>query len=516
MLKNQIQNILNPIINSGKKISYELTDKYWIKNYNDIYINIIEYSKINNLRYKTLSELIYCIINDITIKPLCNCSNDRTYKNFNIGYIKTCGNKKCSTNILESKLNGIIKKNKTIKEKYGVNNISQLDSIKRKKENTMLSNYGVKYNSQRDVVKDNISNKLKDYNINKNEELRYKLLSKIQDIEIINLYNTDRYLTDLKCRKCKNEFTISQHLAQERYKFNRQICTICNPIEKYYSNGEKEIYEFIKENYNGDIKQNDRTILNGKELDIYLHELGLAFEFNGLYWHSENEKHNNYHLEKTNLCELKNIQLIHIYEDDWLYKPNIIKSRILNLINKSERIYARKCDIRLVNNREKIIFLNNNHIQGNCNSSTNLGLYFNNELVSLITFGNRKITGLNQFELLRFCNKINTTVIGGASKLFKYFINNYDFTEIISYADRSWSIGNLYQQMGFNFVYNTVPNYYWVINGIKSNRFNWRKSILVKQKLLNEGETEKECMYRLGYYRIFDSGSKVFKYIDQP
>jgi len=513
MLKNKIKLILEDDLLNNKKISNKLTSKFYSKYHFELYTEIIEYG--NKYNIEKISEIIYCILNDITKIPKCIvCNNkNKTYKNFNIGYKKTCGNKYCYNNIQETKDNNQLKIKETLNKKYGITNISQLKEIKEKKENTMLKNYGVKFNSQRLSVKENISNNMTNVNLKKNSDKRYNLLSNIKNINIVNLYNkNNKYLTDLQCLKCNNIFSISQHLAQDRYISKYDVCIICNPINKYYSKGEKEILNFIQENYNGEIIENSRSIIQNNELDIYLPELNLAFEFNGTYWHSELYKNKNYHLNKTEKCINKNIHLIHIFQDDWEYKSDIIKSRILNLLNKSNKIYARKCNIKIVSNKDKIQFLNTNHIQGNCVSKYNLGLYFNNELVSLMTFGERKITGSFNMELLRFCNKLNTTIVGGASKLFKYFINNYEYINIISYADRSWSNGNLYEQLGFTFIKNTTPNYYWIMNGLKENRFNFRKDKLIKNNLLIEGETEVSCMHRLGYYRIYDSGSLVFEW----
>ena len=115
----------------------------------------------------------------------------------------------------------------------------------------------------------------------------------------------------------------------------------------------------------------------------------------------------------------------------------------------------------------------------------------------------------NTYELLRFCNKLNTSVIGGASKLFKYFIDNYKPEEIITYADRSWSQGNLYRKLGFDFIYETQPNYYYVVDGIRKNRFNFRKDILIKDGF-DPNKTEREIMLERKIYRIYDSGQLKF------
>ena len=274
---------------------------------------------------------------------------------------------------------------------------------------------------------------------------------------------------------------------------------------------ELELLNFIKENYNGEILSNKKNIID-KELDIYLPDLNLAFEFNGLYWHSEIYKDKLYHYNKTKECEKLGIQLIHIWEDDWLYKNKIVKSMIINKLSRSISIFARKCSIKEVDNISVKSFLNENHIQGFVGSKVKIGLYYNDELVSLMTFGSlRKSLGVsgreNVWELLRFCNKIGTSVVGGSSKLLKFFINNFKPIEIISYSDNSRSNGNMYEKLGFKFIHNSDPNYYYIVDGIRKHRFDFRKDKLVR----NGGDpnkTEIQIMSELGYNRIFDCGAK--------
>jgi hypothetical protein len=141
-----------------------------------------------------------------------------------------------------------------------------------------------------------------------------------------------------------------------------KVCNICNPHYYYTSGDQIKINEFIEENYNSIVLTSDRKTIKG-EIDIYLPDLKLGFEFNGIWWHNEINKMKNYHLDKTELCENQGIKLIHIYEDDWNYKKEIVKSRILNLLGKiTNKIYARKCIIKEVENNshreflEKIIY----------------------------------------------------------------------------------------------------------------------------------------------------------------
>ena len=329
--------------------------------------------------------------------------------------------------------------------------------------------------------------------------------NKYSDYNIIQKIG-NKYL--IYCSICKKNFEIDTQNFRNRIKYNTILCTNCNIIGSYTNSGfELELKQFINLYNNG--LYGDRNIIKPYELDIYLPDLKLAIEFNGVYWHNELYKDKNYHLNKTELCSKQGIQLIHIYEDDWLYKQEIVKSMILNKLGKTvNKIFALKCEIKEMTDNKLIRqFLETNHIQGFVGSKIKIGLFYDNELVSLMIFNKKSIS---EYELLRFCNKLNTNVVGGASKLFNYFINNYNPTEITTSDDRGFSQVNLYETLGFKFVGKTKPNYYYVIDGIRQNRFNYRKNILIKQGF-DLNKTEHEIMLERKIYRIYDSGN--FKYI---
>jgi hypothetical protein len=282
-----------------------------------------------------------------------------------------------------------------------------------------------------------------------------------------------------------------------------------------YNKMEDEIKGFIK-SLNMNIIENSKQIISPLELDIFIPSHNLAIEFDGLYWHSEVYKDKNYHLNKTELCQSKNIRLIHIFEDEWLFKKEIVKSRLKNMLGLTQnKVYGRKCVIKEVTPKEAKIFLENNHIQGNVNSKIRLGLYYNNVLIGLMTFGGlRKNLGNksneNIYELFRFCNLSNYIIIGGADKLLKHFIKHYKPKEIISYADRRWSQGDLYNKLNFIFSHNTKPNYFYLVNDKRENRFNYRKDMLVKEGF-DKNKTEHDIMLERKIYRIYDCGSICFK-----
>ena len=290
----------------------------------------------------------------------------------------------------------------------------------------------------------------------------------------------------------------------------------CKKCFKDKSNIENEIFNFIKLKYKGEVVENDRTMLNGKEIDIFIPEKKLGIEVNGLLWHSEFYKQDkNYHLNKTILAESKNIRIIHIFEDEWKLKNDIIKNILTSILNDNNKIFARKCEVKEISHETSKNFLNKNHLQGNVNSSIRIGLFYNNELVCLMTFGKNRINlGKSyldgEYEMLRFCNKLGYNVVGGASKLLTYFIRTFKPIKIRSYADRRWSKGNMYEKLGFELVRYSPPNYYYVINKIRENRFNYRKDVLVKNGF-NKNKTEHEIMIERGIPRIYDCGCLVYE-----
>jgi hypothetical protein len=191
---------------------------------------------------------------------------------------------------------------------------------------------------------------------------------------------------------------------------------------------------------------------------------------------------------------------------------------ILNKLNKTpNKVFARKCKVKEINDNSIIRdFLDKNHIQGFVGSKYKFGLFYDNQLVSVMIFGkNRKMMNIEsknkQYEMLRFCNKLNTNILGGASKLFKYFINKYKPEQVISYADRSYSNGNLYKILGFKLKHISKPNYYYIINKKRKHRFGFRKDVLIKDGF-DPKKSEHEIMLERKIYRIYNSGNYVYLY----
>ena len=198
------------------------------------------------------------------------------------------------------------------------------------------------------------------------------------------------------------------------------------------------------------------------------------------YIHSSDKKDKNYHIDKTEYFKKRGIRIVHIWEDDWTYKQDIVKSIIRNLIGKTNnKIYARKCQVKEIKDVKLVRkFLDENHIQGFVSSKIKLGLYYNSELVSIMLFDKnegRKKMKESEWNLSRFCNKLNLSVVGGASKLLSYF-KKYNLKRIVSYADNDWSIGELYLKLGFKEVNKTNSDYKYIVEGKRIHKSRFRKS----------------------------------------
>ena len=217
-----------------------------------------------------------------------------------------------------------------------------------------------------------------------------------------------------------------------------------------------------------------------------------------------------YHQNKWKFFKDKDIPLIQIFENEWVNKEDIVKSIILNKLGKSkEVIYARKCEIKEVDNKDTNKFLISNHLQDTCVSRIRIGLYYNNELAALATFGKNRFSKDDTYELLRYCNKINTNIVGGYNKLLSHFIKNYS-NNIISYVDLRYFNASAYINFGFKIIDITSPNYFYFKNNsyILYNRINFQKHKL-KDKLdvFDPLLSEIDNMRNNGYNRIFDAGN---------
>lgn len=216
----------------------------------------------------------------------------------------------------------------------------------------------------------------------------------------------------------------------------------------------------------------DNTELLNEPIDFYFPDKNIAIEVNGCWFHSDRFKSKNYHKNKFQKCLDKNIELIYIWEDTWNQSKNIIQNYLkakLGIFDKE--IWARKTVIKEVSIQDSRKFLDENHLQGYCNAKYRYGLYYDDALVQIMTFGYSRFKK-GEIELLRFCTKGGVKVTGGASKLLVAFLKNHPEIEtIISYANCDISTGHIYKCLGFKYVH-TTDNWSWLYKGVRVNRFN--------------------------------------------
>ena len=425
-------------------------------------------------------------------------------------------------------------------ENYGVDNPLKSQEIQRRAEDTSLKLYGTRRPQQNEEIKSRIrqTNIMNHANSIQDDDAREQYLEFKRD---------PKSYVENALKKKWTPTTISHMIGSS------DSTLVLNMIHKYSleeltkfckSQMEQDIELFIESIrsdlvYNVDILSCDRKAIGGKELDIYLPNQKFAIECNPTITHnstntlemqydsSKSPMDKNYHLNKSVLCENKGIFLLHIFGYEWSNHKSVLKSMIRNILNaNTAKYYARNLEIREVSHEDSRIFLENNHRQGFASAKIRLGLYDSNELVSLMTFSNMRSSIGNKYddtiftyELSRFCNRLNTSVIGGASKLFRYFIRNYNFDRIVSFSDRAHTRGNLYEVLGFKKINISDPNYVWVnsTTDLYFNRISCQKHRL--RELFNDdsidivNKTEEQIMSERGFVKVYDSGNIRWEYI---
>jgi len=296
----------------------------------------------------------------------------------------------------------------------------------------------------------------------------------------------------------------------------------------FTSKAQTEINELIKE-FNIKTLVNDKKFLKGTEIDILIPDKKIGIEYNGNLYHSEifGKKPRQFHKHKTDLMNNNSFGLIHIFEDEWELNKELVKTKIkhiLNINSNTEKIHTRKCKIKVIESYIKNNFLNKNHIQGEDRSNVHLGAFYEDKLISIMTFDNKRQMNVKNnsektYELKRFCVDNNYSVPGMANKLLKHFIVNYNPEKIISFADIRWTLdkdNNLYTKLGFKLINTLGPDFFYYNPKLhrhkRIHKFAFGKKSIKKKypQVYNDSKTEWEMMQELGFDRIWDCGK--FKY----
>jgi len=394
----------------------------------------------------------------------------------------------------------------TIKLKYNVENVSQIQSVKDKKKKTTKSNYDVEHPSQSHIIKERIKNTMIDrYGV---EHVSY--IGKTKD-QINLLKNVDK-ITELN-----REFNL--YSLSRQYGFSdrtlREILqnNDIDPVHHIRSSFEKEILDYVKSIYTGNIILSYK--IDKKEIDIFLNEINFGIECNGAYWHSEiaGKRDKEYHLKKQNKFIENKIDVFQLWDFQWYNNIELVKSMINRRLGIYNTIYGRNTVISKPTKNEEIEFFNKNHLQGYIPSKICYCLKYKDNIVAMMSFGKSRYNKNTTWELLRFSNDLNLSVIGGASKLLNYFRKNIDMEKgIISYSHRHLSSGGLYRALNFEYSHTSGPSYKYT-RDYKTffDRITYQKHKLSSLlQIYDKNLTEWENMKNNGFDRIWDCGNDVW------
>jgi hypothetical protein len=436
---------------------------------------------------------VYSAVNQTT--NICEYGNTKPYASWSKGFIG-CGTAsmcKCTRNTIGLRSSAACSKRTT----------EQVKSANAKREETMMREYGYAFNAHRPEVQAALCAPRVDQHI----------AVKLQDID----WMRDAYITNKRSSvDIANELEIDYSTVLEYCR--KHLFDI--RARSSYSRHELEIIDYITE-LGISASQSNRTVLSKTEIDVYVEDYKFGIELNGLYWHSYNptsypsedafRKFKTKHLAKTIEASDAGVELMHITDWEWMNKTDIIKSMINSKLHVTNRLYARKCKITQLSTTEAKTFFNANHLQGYIASTHYIGLLHNGDLVMAISAGHSRFDRNSAIELHRLAATLNTTVVGGGSKLLAELKRLTNNAPIVSYCDRSKSAGNGYLAMGFKFERVTQPGYFWtegneVISRHKCNHQNLQKWLVGYDPAL----TEFENMYNAKYRCYWDCGNFVF------
>jgi len=399
--------------------------------------------------------------------------------------------------------NSSAKRKSTNVDRYGCVTPLGSKSVIEKRKRTVISKYGVD-----NVSKDANVLSLQQYTKSvKHKQNKLKSLAGIVDlVSDIAEWSNKNSVLQWKCVTCGETFFSNLDDGKT------PTCRNCYPRNK--SAQQEEVLEFVRSLGIEAIDENTRSIIPPLEIDIWCPKEKIGIEFCGLYWHCEIHKPNKeYHKTKADLAETQGIRIIQIFSDEWDIKNEIVKSRISSLFGKSHRIYARKTELRQIDNITAKKFFTDNHIQGYVIAKMHLGLFYENRLVAAASFGKCRWDRSSN-ELFRFCNEKNITVVGGLSKLISAWLK-IDNTKLLSYCDRRWGDGHGYYASGFYELRRTEPGYYYTDFKTRYSRTLFQKHKLASRlKTFDKTLTEVENMKNNNFYRIWDAGNLVMCYND--
>ena len=261
------------------------------------------------------------------------------------------------------------------------------------------------------------------------------------------------------------------------------------------------------------VERNIKLLDNVCSIDIYIPNKRIGIDFDTVYNSCSLNKDKKYHQNKSLACMKQGIRLIHIYEYEWKnpeYRDKIKQYLNNILVENKQVLYARKLKLVELSKNDEKAFFDANHLQGYSSSNICYGLCTDDEVISAMSFGKPRFKQNAEWELIRYCNAPNIMVVGGAERLFSWFIHSTVPESIQTYASLDKFFGDVYLRLGFEMCGNaTEPGYIWVEDNTFKvlSRYQTMKKDLVQKGLGTDEQTEDEIMYSLGYYKVYNSGN---------
>lgn len=430
----------------------------------------------------TIVECLHAIYHPDRSNVCVECGKPTNFRKFAIGYHDYCS-KQCAAHskTRAKKISSSIKTSPKV--------VAGRERIKR----ANIAKYGVPYYYQTDEFKEKAAaTKVERYG-----DSFYNNMAK-NEITCMKKYG-------VRSLMCKPEF---QERLQEIVldKYGR-----CFPGVDEHSQAENDLRTAIENSTDHAWPSAYGVLPHGMELDGYCKELNAAFEYCGLYWHSERFKHRMYHRSKMTACDTLGIRLFTVFEDEWLNRQNQVTEFITSSVGiYQSRIGARKCRLTVCDRGERDFadanaFIGEHHIQGTSSTSRKaIVLSYHDAPVAVATFGpHPRHEGI---VMNRLAFEYRTQVIGAVSRIIHRADELYDGENIDTWSDNRWSDGNGYAKAGMKMTRSTYLDYSYV--GKHQSRIS-KQSMQKKHSGCPVDMTEKEyCRNVLGLYRIWDCGKK--------
>lgn len=286
-------------------------------------------------------------------------------------------------------------------------------------------------------------------------------------------------------------------------------CPVCNSQS---SQGERDLLDAVRV-VSPDAEARNRTVVAPLELDVYVPSKNLAFEYNGIFYHSDKFKARGYHKEKSERCLEAGVRLYHVWGN---LPAQVVHSKIRCLLGAApNRLFARKLRFAKIAAPSAKKFFNRTHLHGWCPASATYGLMNGDKIVQALSF---RRYGAGKMEIARHSTELDTVVVGGFSRLLKHCLPLLPTgtQTIVSFAYRDWSpdpIRTAYFKAGFVLVGATDPSMRYVKRGETFHRQEFQKHKLkaLFPDLYEESKTAKVIMEEAGYLETYDSGNWKFE-----